>query len=272
MKGVLGAMRWLIKSGLFTTIVNIGVEFLVIILTELMIPLIFAAVDLLVCVLDLFKPSGWQVQFDCVEEGGCLFAAATSDLLVFTSIPLALNVFVNILEATMNSNTAKRFFQPNKKLHARRGALAATRTANSNNEVREHGPADLPQAREPGLASSSFADDGSPASMLDDLEHGLCGVLYVQGMLLWNSDAAFADTRCQALQVPEARAIWMLVVAITTLVSEGKSRPSVRPPASAHNRPNCDSDQRHLRYPHRKHQPEPPSGCRVGQPNPAARA
>ena len=29
-KGVLGAMRWLIKSGLFTTIVNIGVEFLVI--------------------------------------------------------------------------------------------------------------------------------------------------------------------------------------------------------------------------------------------------
>ena len=64
-KGVLAAMRWLIKSGLFTTIVNIGVEFLVIMLTELMIPLIFAAVDLLVCVLDLFKPSGWQVQFDC---------------------------------------------------------------------------------------------------------------------------------------------------------------------------------------------------------------
>ena len=209
-KGVLGAMRWLIKSGLFTTIVNIGVEFLVIILTELMIPLIFAAVDLLVCVLDLFKPSGWQVQFDCVEEECFAGPAATSDLLVFTSIPLALNVFVNILEATMNSNTAKRFFQPNKKLNAQGRTRNPDR--NSNNEVLDTVPQDLPTNENP-VYEFDFADDF--ANFMPTTSNTGC--------------AAYAPP--MPAKVPEARAIWMLVVAITTLVSEGNFN-TVRPPSA----------------------------------------
>ena len=100
LKGVFGALRWLIKSGLFTTVrartrtharprvtappltrpvpraqlINIGVEFMTIMITELMIPTIFAAVDLLMCVLDLFKPEGWQAQFDCGAPASPLHA------------------------------------------------------------------------------------------------------------------------------------------------------------------------------------------------------
>jgi len=55
-------------------LVNIGVEFLTIMVTELMIPTIFAAVDLLVCVLDLFRPEGWQAQFDCGAPASPLHA------------------------------------------------------------------------------------------------------------------------------------------------------------------------------------------------------
>ena len=239
-KGVLGAMRWLIKSGLFTTIVNIGVEFLLLQSQRShAIPLIFAAVDLLVCVLDLFKPSGWQVQFDCVEEECFAGPAATSDLLVFTSIPLALNVFVNILESTMNSNTAKRLFQPNKKLNAQGRTRNPDR--NSNNEVLDTVPQDLPTNDNP-VYEFDFADDF--ANFMPTTSNTGCAA-------------------CFTCKVPEARAIWMLVVSIATLVSEGNFN-TVRPPASAQNRPDCDSDHRH-RQPHRKHQPEPPSGYGVEQ-------
>jgi hypothetical protein len=49
-------------------------------------------------------------------------------------------------------------------------------------------------------------------------------------MTLCNSDAVLADARC-GLQVPEARAIWLLIVSITTLVSPGNFE-TVRPSLS----------------------------------------
>ena len=47
--------KMLIKSGILTTLMGVGVDFLVIMFTELALPLLFAAIDLLMCVLDLFK-------------------------------------------------------------------------------------------------------------------------------------------------------------------------------------------------------------------------
>ena len=174
-----------------------------------------------------------------MEEESFHGPAATSDLLVFTSIPLALNVFVNILEATMNSNTAKRFFQPDKKLNAQGRTRNPDR--NSNNEVLDTVPQDLPTNENP-VYEFDFADDF--ANFMPTTSNTGCAA-------------------CFTCKVPEARAIWMLVVAITTLVSEGNFN-TVRPPASAQNRANRNPDERH-RQPHRKDQPESPSSCGVGQ-------
>lgn len=44
---------------------NIGVEFLIILITELAIPALMAAVNALMCVIDLFQPSTWDAQFEC---------------------------------------------------------------------------------------------------------------------------------------------------------------------------------------------------------------
>ena len=140
-----------------------------------------------------------------MEEESFHGPAATSDLLVFTSIPLALNVFVNILEATMNSNTAKRFFQPDKKLNAQGRTRNPDR--NSNNEVLDTVPQDLPTNENP-VYEFDFADDF--ANFMPTTSNTGCAA-------------------CFTCKVPEARAIWMLVVAITTLVSEGNFN-TVRPP------------------------------------------
>jgi len=259
-KGVLSAFRWLVKSGLFTTVrlyalkrrrsdtdpsvaaraahqhrsrvlgdnalstaileptklvsrAALTIVQLCCAVTELMIPLLFAAIDLLMCVLDLFKPSGWQAQFDCVEEECFAGPAATSDLLVFTSIPLALNVFVNILEATMNSNTAKRLFQPNKKLNAQ--GRTRNPDPNSNNEVLDTVPQDLPTNDNP-VYEFDFADDF--ANFMPTTSNTGCAA-------------------CFTCKVPEARAIWMLVVSIATLVSEGNFNRARPPSARAHSKP-----------------------------------
>ena len=56
--------KMLVKSGLLTTLMGVGVDFLVVMFTELALPMLFAAIDLLMCVLDLFAPSGWNDQLE----------------------------------------------------------------------------------------------------------------------------------------------------------------------------------------------------------------
>ena len=148
-----------------------------------------------------------------VEEECFHGPAATSDLLVFTSIPLALNVFVNILEATMNSNTAKRLFQPNKKLNAQ--GRTRNPDPNSNNEVLDTVPQDLPTNDNP-VYEFDFADDF--ANFMPTTSNTGCAACFV-------------------CKVPEARAIWMLVVSIATLVSEGNFNTARPPSARAHSKP-----------------------------------
>lgn len=57
-------VKMLIKSGMLTTIMNVGMDFLIIMVTEILLPLLFAAIDTLMCILDLFAPSGWNEQLE----------------------------------------------------------------------------------------------------------------------------------------------------------------------------------------------------------------
>lgn len=101
--------KMLIKSGLLTTLMGVGVDFIVIMFTELALPMLFAAIDLLMCVLDLFAPSGWNDQLECVEDTCFKGPSITTDLLVFTGVPIVLHRFTAIMDAMLNSRTGKRF-------------------------------------------------------------------------------------------------------------------------------------------------------------------
>ena len=121
---------------MLTTVLNIGVDFAIIVsytqtrtytpihtrgtlptanglaqfFTEIALPGLFAAIDLLFCVIDFFTPSGWNAQLECVEEKCFKGPNIVSDLLVFTHMPILLHRFTAIMEATLNSRTGKRFF------------------------------------------------------------------------------------------------------------------------------------------------------------------
>ena len=103
-------------------------------LTEIALPLLFAAIDSLMCLLDYFKPSSWNEQLECdhthtfkhthahthaharlllrcVEETCFKGPDAAADLLAFFSMPVVLGRFAAIMDATLNSRSGKRFFK-----------------------------------------------------------------------------------------------------------------------------------------------------------------
>jgi len=64
LKSTFFVLKMLIKSGLITVVVGIGVDFVIIYLTEIVLPLLFAGIDTLMCLIDYFKPSGWNDQLE----------------------------------------------------------------------------------------------------------------------------------------------------------------------------------------------------------------
>lgn len=58
-------------------------------MTEIALPMLFAAIDSLMCLLDYFKPSGWNEQLECE----CKFEPHTLHNLRYTCAHLLLPQF-----------------------------------------------------------------------------------------------------------------------------------------------------------------------------------
>ena len=194
LKALLAGLRWLIKSGMITTLVTVGVDFVIIYFTEIAIPLLFAGIDFITCIIDFFQPSGWTEQLSCVEKKCFKGTDAVADLLVFWSLPVLMHRFTAIMEATLNSRTGKRFF----KVMSGQGFTSEGRTTNPDTgETLEN--------TEPESASFSnptyefeFADQF--ASFLPTTGADKCG-------------------GCFVCKWPELRILWLIVAGIASLVS-----------------------------------------------------
>tara|TARA_B110000211_G_scaffold67350_1_gene77840 strand:- start:197 stop:1729 length:1533 start_codon:yes stop_codon:yes gene_type:complete len=111
LKSVFFVLKMLIKSGMITTVVTLGVDFAIIYFTEILLPLLFAAIDTLMCLIDYFKPSGWSDQLECVELTCFRGPDAAADVATFFSMNIILGRFAAIMDATMNSRSGKRLFK-----------------------------------------------------------------------------------------------------------------------------------------------------------------
>lgn len=103
-------LRWIVKSGLLSTLVNMGVDYLIIFYVYWQLPALFAVMDFVTCVLDLLTPSTWPEQLRCIEatcfQGG---AEALADLFIFCSYPDVIRQLSIVADAMINSNTGRRF-------------------------------------------------------------------------------------------------------------------------------------------------------------------
>lgn len=64
-KVVFETLKMMIKSGLLQTLIGIGVDFILIIVLEIYVPLLVAAIDAVMCIFQLFQWDGWSEQLEC---------------------------------------------------------------------------------------------------------------------------------------------------------------------------------------------------------------
>jgi Ca2+/Na+ antiporter len=67
-KGLVSALMVVIRSGVLQTVISIGVDLLVVMVTELLIPYMLALINAVVCIIDMFTTSTWRGQLECSEK------------------------------------------------------------------------------------------------------------------------------------------------------------------------------------------------------------
>jgi hypothetical protein len=164
-------------------------------LTEIALPMLFAAIDTLMCLIDYFKPSGWNEQLECVENTCFKGPDAVADVSAFFSGNIILGRFAAIMDATLNSRTGKRFFKAPKS-----GAVSSKG-----------------RTRDP--VSGKVLDNNEPESA------GMSNPMYTFNLAgAWEdfvgTAAAEECGKCFACKVPELRIVWWFVASIVSLVSE----------------------------------------------------
>lgn len=102
-------VKMLVKSGLLTFLVGVGMDFLVIYYVYYALPILLALVDFVLCIMQLFLPSSWGEQLRCAELKCFRGPQALSDLWIFSSIPVVIKQFGLGVEALSNGGTARSF-------------------------------------------------------------------------------------------------------------------------------------------------------------------
>lgn len=109
----------LMSDGTALELLGIGISFLMIFLTEWIIPMFMRTIDMVFCVVDLLLPDGWAKQLDCIEEncypegamsGASWFPFAVLDPYnTFTSVPYFWNKITTIVEKVTNKMTGQSY-------------------------------------------------------------------------------------------------------------------------------------------------------------------
>ena len=106
---VIEVLKFMMESGLLKMILDYGFDYITILVMHWLIPLFFAVLAFIKCVLSLFQPSTWGEQLICADRVCFQGDGAASDLLIFTSVPVVVRQFGIAIEALVNSRTGRRF-------------------------------------------------------------------------------------------------------------------------------------------------------------------
>ena len=108
LKALLDVLKVIVRSGLLSFFINIGVDFLIISTLYIGLPMILVLVDMLFCIINFFQADTWGEQFECIERRCFTGADVTGDILIFFSFPLAWQRYEDTMNAVLNSNTARK--------------------------------------------------------------------------------------------------------------------------------------------------------------------
>ena len=186
----LEVLKMIVKSGMLSVLINIGIDFLLVSITEIFIPSLFAGLDFLICVLDLFNIGSWFEQLSCAERECFKGPNAASDLIIFTSVPVVLNRVAAILEATVNSRTAKAF-------------VTGDQGVTSKGKTRDRDTRETIPNQEPEGSTSPKPD----VTFVQDTED------------FFSNPEVDECAACFVCKFPEMRLVWYLVTTIASIAS-----------------------------------------------------
>ena len=130
----------IVRSGMLETIINFAVDLIVILVLEIALPMLLATIDLLMCAIDLFFPSGWDTQLQC--------AAASARTLPATPCKLvALDPAASLAGASTST--------------ASRPTRTPWPTSSSSRRCRSCGSASRPCSRQPSTATRASSTDSA---------------------------------------------------------------------------------------------------------------
>lgn len=110
-KAISGMVMMLIRSGVLTTVLKIGMDLLVVMITDILLPYLFAMLNAVVCLLDYTQVAGWGEQIRCISkvcflEGSDVFGEVFH---TFSSIPHIASVIQGVVSKLSNRNTGQRY-------------------------------------------------------------------------------------------------------------------------------------------------------------------
>lgn len=93
----------LVSSGFFTRLVTMSLDFITILAFDIAVPLLFAFMDAIKCLLHLFDQESWDAELRCISEHCFLDDGdGAADLLVFTSTFIVLDQVYKVIQDTWN--------------------------------------------------------------------------------------------------------------------------------------------------------------------------
>lgn len=101
----------LVSSGALTSIIKSGIDFLISLLVHVALPLLFAGLDLVMCLINMIQPDTWAAQLSCVErtcfrEDGDI---GSEIFTTFSSIPIVAKQVSLSIEALVNPTTGRNY-------------------------------------------------------------------------------------------------------------------------------------------------------------------
>jgi len=110
-KSIASAAMMVVRSGVLSTLLQIGVDLIVVLFTDIIVPYYLALLNGVVCIIDLTQVAGWVTQLDCIDrvcfqQGSDVFGEV---LHTFSSVPPIANAIQGIFIKLSNPNTGQRY-------------------------------------------------------------------------------------------------------------------------------------------------------------------
>jgi hypothetical protein len=110
-KAIVSLIQVTIRSGIVQNLVRMGLDLLMTLVTHVMLPLLFAFLDMVMCLFGFAQPATWDAQLVCVERS-CFTESGSvgSEIFtVFTSIPVISHAVTAAVEALINPASGRKY-------------------------------------------------------------------------------------------------------------------------------------------------------------------